>query len=474
VENCWLDGTKNFIGNLTVKVNGVVTFQQDSVNFWLHRGTAIQRQGLPQYTPGPIDRALLANYTNPGPLKSLRSSWWYLDINGRGGEYYTDMGTGSGRLQIGLIPGWDLPYALQGTYWQDCRDANDHSPCWQRVRDPANGMIVNPVAQPLASLVQVGANFYQHGPNPIVGHTDCPYKPNAMHQTQYGIIPYLATGSDFDLEECLGWAAYQAGLGTTRSDHGYEKCYVGGPPRQIAWQLARLFYTWAILPEDHPYKAVYSGILDNNSEHLMAIVGPGAPKYNPFGIWPSVDYVVNLPTEKQKRGVAPWQNQFLGSSLDIGVQLGRDDYKWLRDWSLGFTVGLMKATCWQYVTMYDLMVVDPAKYGDGQDRDNPANWWTSFDEMITDTLTHYGTGGLADQLDVPCGQKTLTPNCTGLMANATGSVVSYPANAQPAIAMAVDAGIEGAQEMWDVFIAHNGNIDYTKGITYGIEPRAAA
>lgn len=475
IENSWIDGTKNFVGHLTVKVNGETTFDQDAVNFWLHRGTAIQRQGLPQYTPGPIDRALLANYGNPGPLKSLRSSWWYLDINGRGGEYYADMGTASGRLQIGLIPGWDLPYALQGILWQDCRDANDHSPCWQRVRDPITGMIINPVAWPTASLVQVGGTFSGRGPNPIVGHTTCPYKPNAMHQTQYGIIPYLATGSDFDLEECLGWAAFQAALGVTRNYHGYELCHVttGDPPRQVAWVLARLFYTWKILPDSHPYKAIYDQILTNNSAQMMSIVGPGAPKHNDFGIWPNVEYVCQLPTAKQKRGIAPWQNQFMGSALGIGVQLGREDFRWLRDWALGFTVNLMKNTCWQMGTVYGLLIVDPDKYGDGSGRADPANWWTSWDQVTTDTLTHYGSGGLADQIDVPCGEKTLTPNATGLMANATGSVISFCANAQPALAMAVDAGIEGAQAAWDQFIAHSGNIDYTAGITYGIVPRAA-
>jgi hypothetical protein len=416
---------------------------------------------------------LLANYCNPGPLKSCRSNWWYLDINGRGGEYYADMGTGSGRLSIGLIPGWDLPFALQGLYWQDCRDANDHSPCWQRVRDPATGMIVNPVAQPLASLVQVGAVFYQRGPNPIVGQTDSPYKPNAMHQTQYGIIPYLATGSDFDLEECLGWAAFQAGLGTTRSDHGYEKCYVSGPPRQIAWQLARMFYTWKILPDNHPYKAVYGQILDNNNAHLKAIVGPGAPQWNPFGIWPDVEYVEPLPTAGQKRGIAPWQNQFLGSSAGIGVQLGRTDYTWLRDWSLGFTVNAMKNMCWQMGTVYNYLVVDPSKYGNGSDRDNPANWWTDWSQIKTDTLTNWGGGGYVGNLGVPCGQMTFD-GVTGQMRDATGNVISYCANAQPALAMAVDAEIDGAQEMWDLFAAHSGNIDYTNGCTYGIVPMPRA
>lgn len=475
IENCWLDGKKNFVSNLVVKVNGETTFAQDNVNFWLHRGTAIQRQGLPQYTPGPIDRALLANYCNPGTLKSLRASWAHLDINGRGFEYYTDMGTASGRLSIGLIPGWDLPYALQGILWQDCRDANDHSPCWQRVRDPHTGMIVNPAAWPTASLEQIGADFGARGTNPVVGRTTCPYKPNAQHQTQYGIIPYLATGSDFDLEECLGWAAYQAALGTTRNYHGYEQCRVSTADacREVAWRLARLFYTWRILPDDHPYKAVYSQILDNNREYLTAQIGPGGPKYNAFGAWPKVEYNANLPAAKQKRGIAPWQNQFLAGALGLGVQLGRTDFTALRDWSLGFTINLMRNTCWQNGTVYAWYVVDPSKYGTGSNRHDPATWWPTWADMERDTYQHYADGHYASQLDAPCGQRTLPKAATGQMANSTGSVISFCANAQPAIAMAVDAGIEGAAEMWDQFAAHSGNIDYTMGITYGIVPRAA-
>jgi hypothetical protein len=294
-----------------------------------------------------------------------------------------------------------------------------------------------------------------------------------MHQTHSGVIPYLATGSDFDLEEMLSWSAYQAGVGGNANSRQFEQCIAGGPPRQIAWVLCQLGYAAKLLPDAHPYKAVYRQILRNNAAKLWTnYLAPGMPGNNAFGIYPNVEYVVNKPVAAQKRGVALWQNQFLGSELGLLVQYGFDEFTAWRDFSLGFTVGVMQNTCWQMGSVYQWHVVDPAKYGNGADRNNPATWYTTWDACYRDTMTNI-SAEYATQIDVPCGSKVLD-NVTGEMAGAAASNTSIPSNAQPALAMAVDAGIPGAQAAWDVFIAHNGNPHYVGGNQYNIVPRTTA
>lgn len=467
IEDCWIDSTKNFSAHVSIKANGNEVFSEDALRLSLFCAPVICRAGVRQYHPSPVDLSLLPAYGNPGPMKRVWSSMYDLTPNGKGFELYPDMGAAGGRETVGLVPGHGLPFALQGLFWQDCRDAADHSTVWRRrVRDPNTGMIVNPVEWPLASLVQVGATVYGRGPNPIVGHSNGPYTPSASHQTHFCIPPYLATYSDYDMEEILSWAAFQAGLGYTIAGRNFEKCLVSDSPRGTAWALAQLGYAAKLLPDSHPYKAVYRQILQYNGAYWWDQYKPGGPLNNPFGAWvgSGVEYADQ---QGRLRGLAGWQNNHLASSFNLLSHYGFEEWTPFRDMSAGFALGAWQSMCSQMAAAYNFYVVDPAKYVPGT-RHDPTTWHKTWADVETDTLTNYGGGVWANQLTVPCGQKKLGQN---LLAGDTGSTTDYVANFQPALAAAVDAGLPGALEAWIQFQGMMSHHKWEECSTYNIVPR---
>lgn len=480
VENPWPDTRLNYSGTLTVKVNGVQVFQQAGVKFWLRSRTTPIRAGLPQYTPVQPDPAKLPNYGNPGPLKEPTPGGQAtagviprMDINGLGYALYCAMGSTGGRRDIAIIPGWDLPWALQGKFWPACRDANDHSAVWQKlVRNPTTGMIMNPVEWSDATVLEQylrAPNFMTGHVNPIAAMSTCPYTPNVAHQTHFAIVPYLSTGSDFDLEEMLSWACYDAIEGNPLYRQ-FDKCIAVGAPRAIAWALTQWFFTAALLPDAHPHKAVYTQIAQNNVDYWWGQrYAPGMPSNNPFGLWLDIAY---MDANKVKRGIAPWQNHYLAPALHHGVKLGFTGYKDWREFSCGFAVNSMANMCYQLGTVYNMFVVDPSKAGNAK-LTTAQQLWTTWDQIKVDTIATAYDGGIADQAGVPCGQMQINNFAVGQMSGATGGTQSYPAMIQPDLAAAVEAGLPNAQAMWDKLMQYGGGIDYTASNENNIVPRAA-
>lgn len=480
VENPWPDTQLNYSGTLTVKVNGVQTFQQSSVQFWLRCGTAPIRTGLPQYTPTAPDLSLLPNYGNPGALKEptpggtgTAGSYPRLDINGLGYSLYTAMGSTGGRRDIAIIPGWDLPWALQGIYWQACRDANDHSAVWpKRIRSPITGMIMDPTIWGDATLnpTYIKSPNFMHGHvNPIAGMTTCPYKPNVAHQTHFAIVPYLSTQSDFDLEEMLSWACYDAIEGNP-SYRQFGTCIATGSTRSIAWTITQWSFTARLLPDSHPAKTNWNAVMQANADYWWGQqYAPGMPKNNPFGIYLDIAYP---DLQKRARGIAPWQNHYLAPSLDLAVQHGHTEYAPWRDFSAGFAVNSMANMCYQMGTFYEMFVVDPSKYGNNA-LTTAQQLWTTWDEVKADCLATSYAGKYADQATLPCGQMTFNAGL-GQMSGATGGQQSYPAMLQPALAVAVDAELPNAQAMWDKLMQFGGNIDFTVSNEKNIVPKTQA
>lgn len=479
IENPWPDTSLNYSGTLTVKVNGAQVFQQAGVQFWIRSRTAPIRAGLPQYTPKAPDLSVLPNYGNPGPLKaptpggqSTAGTFPRMDINGLGYALYCAMGSTGGRRDIAIIPGWDLPFALQGTCWQECRDANDHSAVWPiHVRDPHTGMVLDPVKWADASLLAQyirSPNFMAGHSNPIDAMSTCPYTPNTAHQTHFAIVPYLATGSDFDLEEMLAWACYDAIEGNPVYRQ-FDQCIAAGSTRAKAWILTQWSFTAKLLPDSHPYKPVYTQVMHNNAAYWWGQrYAPGMPNNNPFGMAIDIAY---MDAQKRYRGISPWQNHYLAPALALAVQHGFDDYKDWRDFCAGFAVNSMAQMCYQMGTFYNMFVVDPSKYKNPPDA---SQLWQTWDQIKADTLANAYDGKVADQAGVPCGQMKINVFAVGQMSGATGGTQSYPAMIQPAIAAGVDAGLPNAQAMWDKLMQYGGGIDYTASNENNIVPRAAA
>jgi hypothetical protein len=436
------------------------------------------RTALPQYAPKPIDKALLPDY-GPGATQSLRSGKEDLSINGLGFATTPTMGQGGGRIDIGLLPGFVLPYALHGLHWDETRDAEDHAAVWPvHVRDEATGMPVSPIDQPVAALIpqHLGYTYGTHGTNPISGKTDCPYIPNSAHETHFGVVALLATGSDFDTEESAFWASWQS-IWNSAYARQYQDAIVTEvmQTRGLAWSIARMAFAEKLLPGGYPWKAVAAKINDNSRAYYWDDrLAPGKPQHNIFGLYPCFAYP---DTSGKTRGAGPWQEHYLTSALALQVKYGREDYRAWAQYSAGFALGCMTDLCYQMASYYVLNVCDPVKFTNRTDAEaTNAELYTSWTPITKDTLLTAHSEDrkdYSDQASVPCGQKQLMYGSPGDLYGANGSPNSYPAYLQPALAAAVTLGLDGADAAWKLFLEKSGDIDYTSQNQFNIVPEVS-
>jgi len=474
IENPWPASTQNLAGNMKVTVDGAVVFD-DRARFDLRTGTRPIRTGLAQFTPGDIrDQIgkLLANYADPGSFKDMmpKDDGKRYGINGRGPMTYDAMGTTGGRNEIGLIPGGDLAYAIRGEQWPLARLGADHARCYPiHMRDPATGLPLDPTQWPTASTLHahLGYKYGPKGTNPVVADSASPLVPDTAHQPHYGIVPFLATGSDFDAEELLFWASYQ-GTWNNAAYRQYEKAIVSGSQtRGIAWGIASYGYAAKLLDGRHPQAASYRQALRNTADaYWIQRFAPGKPQNNIFGVFPEVAY---RDTQGRYRGVAPWQNHFLASALNLLVQFGFAEFTAWRDYSAAFPVQLARSACYQAMSLYNWSVIDPDLYTSRSAAEaGTSQWYRTWDAALSDSLAHSAPG----EVGKPCGQLSLSAPI-GFVSDGRGPATSFAANLQPALAAAVDAGIEGAGEVWATFLkwrGPGGEIDYTTGAQFDIVP----
>lgn len=480
IENPWVDSTQNFSGHLTVVVDGTTVFDQDNVNFYLHCGTAIIRTGFKQFTPVDIRNQvgkLLPNYNNPGTFHSFAPV--DLGINGRGYCTYQAMGSTGGRQEIGLIPGSDLAYAIRGEQWQAARDGSDHfRGCAACVRDPNTGLPLDPSIWPTVSLLEahLGYVYGAHGSNPVTVMSGSPVTPDPAHQPHFGVVPFLATGSDFDMETLLFWASYQ-GIWNNAAYRQYENFIVSDTQtRGMAWGIATFGYAAKLLAGRHPQAQVYRDALTRTATYYWTEqLAPGMPQNNMFGVFPELPYE---DAQGHCRATATWQNAFLASALHLMVQYGFDEFKDWRDSSAALPVNIAQNMCYQLMSIYCLAVVDPVKYKSDSQALAGGEYYTSWNGVMNDSMANkyndendYGGNGTSPQIGTLCGKLTFNSTVGGLFGS-SGSFISFAANIQPAIAAAVDAGIPGATDAWTKFQQWSGHIDYTYGAEFNIVPVA--
>lgn len=475
IENCYPDSVGDYQGRLQVAVDGTTVLDQTDVWLWKFSRTRPIRQGFTQITPTRNwDPTLLPNYGVPAAgLYSFIGLYQDHDngINGRGiSTPYDGMGTAGAQFSIGILPGYDLPWALTGgaDNWTVCRGTADAAAVWPaHIRDRTTLKPLDPIEHEGANLQFPGRTLAGHA-NPVTAPlTDCPYDWDASHSPGFNIVAYLSTASDYDLEEVLFSAAMHL-LWANPQYQDFEKRLVYGQIRGVGWGLRSIAYAAKITPATHPLKATFKQILDNNlAHHWGEVYAPGQPYHTQFGMWTSstaVLYVTEKASPAYRRGIAPWQDDFVTSVFNQLVRMGFTDWTDFRDYKAQFSLGMLTQMNYQMASFYNIFLRLPGFTDDkSASADQIYDTWAEIEQV---TLTYAADGAYAayaDQLDPTTGRLSeadalaaFGPNLRG----DTGSPTSYPANLQPAIAAAVDAGLPGAQAAWDLFLAHS-HIDYT-------------
>ena len=407
---------------------------------------------------------------NTGPMKA--------------GPVVNYMPTTGGRGDIGPLPAWSAAYLLSTDKraYSSMMAAADGAASWSvHYRDENTGY-------PLRLDNSVNRNITNHGnlatrgplPVPRCANNDntlcaTPLTADAAHQPSLVYLPYLLTGDHFYLEELQFWAAFNP-LGTDPGNRGYELGLVRYMQlRAQAWSLRTLGHVAYITPDQHYMKSYWNTQLNNNLDYFHTSFVSKNP--NQLGVYDGSGVGMADPGMQP----AAWQDDFFTWSMGYLTELGFAKAKPIFDWKAKYPVGRMTAPgyCWIEATPYIL----PFRPAAGQ----PV--FTSFADLyknlfkggVTDdglNVLHHPTG--IDYLSLPCGGqaqadwRTVTGKfvwAKGRMLGYADSTVGYPANMQPALALAASSGLPNAAQAWTFYASRGAKPDYTKSPQWAIVPR---
>lgn len=386
-----------------------------------------------------------------------------------------------GRGDIGPLPLWSVRYLLsfdQGVH-ETMIAAAEGSGTWSiHLRDERTGYPLR-ADNPANRAVSTHMNLSNKGPLPVPrcagkGLCNTPYEHDTSHQPSLAYLPYLLSGDYYYLEELQFWAASNP-LETDPGNSGYGQGLVRWQQvRGQAWSLRTLGQAAYITPDAHPLKNYFVKQLDNNLNfyHMTYVVG----NPNRLGVYDGSGANAFKVTAS-----APWQDDFLTWSFGHLVELGFDKALPILRWKAKYPVGRMTTPgfCWIQASAYHL-----------QFRPSPNE--PLFKDLATMYAFNFGGQHISNEskrlkhpqglkyIDQPCGSKeqsdwmraaTKGHWSAGRMSGFSDSVLGYPANMQPALAVAVDAGVPNAEAAWERFQSRSDQPDYRKAPGWAIVPR---
>jgi hypothetical protein len=263
--------------------------------------------------------------------------------------------------------------------------------------------------------------------------------PDDAHQPSIAYLPYLLTGDYFFLEELQFWAQWNMILANPAYRETSKGLLKWSQVRGQAWSMRTLGHAAYITPDADPLKKGFADKLRNNIEWYLAATA-GNASANKLG-WLDAGYA----RAYSPNGIAPWQDDFFTWSIGHLADLGFAGAKELAMWKGRFVVGRLMdpGYCWLQAAAYSLQI-------------GPA-----------DKSSLFGTFGEVYKANFPA-----STGCNGLVMdgypdNATG----YPANMQPALAAAVDAGVPDAAEAWARYESRKPKQDYAGSPQFAVMPK---
>ncbi len=275
---------------------------------------------------------------------------------------------------------------------------------------------------------------YESFPEVVNGLADL--TPDDAHQPSIAYVPYIVTGDYFYLEELLFWANWNMVLANPSYRQHADGLLKWGQVRAQAWGMRTLAQAAFIAPDEHPLKAYFTEKLENNIRWYTESF-PLSPTTNQLGWLKGLMPYGNF-------GLAPWQDDFFTWSIGYACQLGFHSAMQLRDWKCRFPVGRMTSPgyCWLQAPAYSLQV--------GSSDQVP---YASFEELYTENFE--------------------PSDCNGnVMDGYPESPTGYGANLQPALAVAVDAGVPQAAEAWERYQTRAPRQNYSSTPQFAVVPRS--
>ena len=346
--------------------------------------------------------------------------------------------TSGGRSEIGPIPRWTATYLIsQDDRAREVMLANADAAAAVPVhyRDEGTGQpldlatwpnvtVRSGTSQPALPTVVDGANIW---------HADM------AHQASFAYVPYFVTGDAFYLDEMMFWTAWNVAT-LNPGTRGYAKGTLGSEQvRGWAWGLRSMFEAAAAVPDNHPQKGYYLGLLNNNVEWLVSEYPNKAATMSPL-------HAIDMPYMRESS--APWQNDFLAIILAIIAENGDSRattaLNWFSKFNLGRFMNEANGFCINYA---------------------PGFFW-----KIKDTNNNF----------FQTWQQLAEANEPGKICSVSLPIMGYPdsasgyaANARAMMAASQAAGVQNARQVYDMWVGRTPNIDkaFPNDPTWAIVPR---
>lgn len=460
VENGWtfVAGSNVFTYAATVVVGGVTIYTNANLAHyhhtrWHHLGWW---GGDPQVRATPNATYLrgtkmVPNYDpNITPNTTLLNSYTQTIVPMANANLRTVWNPGGGHPQIALMPEWYASYVMSGG---DVRAyngvlANDSAggSFSYHYRDENTGAPVSIDTYPNACEQDPDSMVLGAGGNPLAH--------DAEHQPLIGYLAYLLTGDFFYLEE-LHFIANWGMLWRPAWHRGYAAGIIGGNTptgnREIAWAVRSQLAAGVITPDAMTtLKNYFTGKANNNLNDIATSWAITPP--NTLGVRVDIGY-------NDAGYYAGWQMDYLISVLNFAVEVGytSSNAVTLRNWVDKWPAGRMgqggNGFCPTYAAHY--------------------NWGNDANDRGVITTYPGGTYRTFAQLyqyKFPVESASPCPSSGPMFAGANVTDIhGYYSAMQPALAMAVDAGVAN-RNSWNKFVSLGGP-DYTTGPAYAIVPR---
>ena len=498
VENTWsrLAGPQNVSYDATVSVNGRGTvLQQNNVNhyrqarwrrtfFWnnqpdlhvAHDTAYLARAGI---VPTYDSRLSIPDSV----LADMESSW----NSGNTGQLmgpgfiYTYMPQGGGRWDIAPLPGWTARYLMT----QDRRakftvlGTSEQAGSFPvHYRDRATDLPISIDTYPDITILGAGGAAGVYTCSDSCG---TPYTPDVAHQPSLSYVPYLVTGDYFHLEELQFWANWNTFYW---GDHGGSQgLVVNDQIRAQAWGLRTIGHAAYITPDDHPLKDYFVQKLNNNLDWYNANYGNNPP--TPLG------YLLNSPDLGQDNTFATWMDDFFTWTVGHLLNLGFDRAQPIFNYKARFVAGRMTDPdyCWILSGTYWTRARDP-------NTGLPYQNWLDFKNAVIDAWNDPSVGesfGWDPGTSTPGMSNAQIPalkaavcnssNMANILGLQVGQIIGYawshegyPSNMQPALAIAAELDVAGADTGWAIYDARtvkpdSGSYDYNVNPQWAVVPR---
>ncbi len=347
------------------------------------------------------------------------------------------------RGDIGPLPAWTVDFLVSGT-----KTAAD---MMYSAADLSGGFPVHyrniktgyPMTTEESPKISTNYNFVGRSGHylqrPITGGRRGPLFPDASHEPSLDFVPYLLTGERYYLQELIFWSQWNS-WGTAPGTHGFEKSLFGWDQlRGQAWSLRTLAQAAYITPDSNPAKQTLLRELKANADWYNKHYTDN-PDANIFHLTYVGGRFMWMP---------PWMDDFMMWSVQYAVNLGFDEWKPFARWKARFSVQRMinPHFCWILATPYQMHFENPDH-----------TFFGSWAELYRANFYKRGKAKiLFDPDKFACGSQDMA-NALGLkrageMMGRAGAREGFPAQMQPALAAAVDAGEPGAKEAWAKFQA---------------------